>query len=328
MTFEQNLSILFSDLNIPEIFVSEHMCAASGDYVKIYIYCSFLSKYNCEISPLDLSKRLCLPIKTVEQGLKYWEDNNIMIKKQYSYLLVDLKKQEVDRLYKPKLTSSVEDAIENTSKNVYRTHAINAINSCFFQGVMSPAWYTDIDNLFSKYQFDEDVMLALFQYCFDRQALHKKYLYAVAEGWSSNGIKNMNDLEKYYYNYEKVNQIKKAITKKLGLTRKLSQYEEAYVDKWVLEFKYSLEIIEIALKRTTSKANPSFDYLDKILTDWYERKLTNTNDISDFLKEQKEKQKNIKNLEKGDVKPSIRYLTDDLNQYSNLEKYYSNLNTN
>ena len=41
----------------------------------------------------------------------------------------------------------------------------------------------------------------------------------------------------------------------------------------MLDYNYSMDIIEIALKKTTSKANPSFDYLDKLLTDWNDRKL-------------------------------------------------------
>ena len=81
MKFEQNLSMLFSDLNIPEVFVSEYLCSANGDYVKIYIYCSFLCKYSSEISPLDLSKKLSLPLKNVELGLKYWEEQGVLIKK-------------------------------------------------------------------------------------------------------------------------------------------------------------------------------------------------------------------------------------------------------
>jgi DnaD/phage-associated family protein len=314
--------MLFSDINIPEVFITEHMCAANGDYIKIYIYCIFLCKYGGEITPTDLSKKLCLPFKTVEEGLKYWEDCGVITKKQSTYTLSDLKKLEVDKLYKPKLTSSVEDAIACNSRNISRTQAINAINSMFFQGVMSPTWYTDIDNMFSKYHFDEAVMLALFQYCFDRRALHKKYLYAVAEGWASNGIKNLNDLDKYYLEYEKLAQIKKDISKKLGLIRKLSQYEEAYIEKWVVDFKYSLEIIEIALKKTTSKTNPSFDYIDKILSDWYERKLNTSDEINNFLKDQKQKQKEIKQMNE---KPSVVYTKDKGNQFVDVNKYYTNI---
>ena len=54
------------------------------------------------------------------------------------------------------------------------------------------------------------------------------------------------------------------------------------------------DCIEIALKKTTSKTNPSFDYIDKIISDWHERKLTTEEQITTFMKEQKQKQKDFK----------------------------------
>jgi len=324
MKFETNLSMLFKDFSIPEVFITEYFCNASGDYIKIYIYCLFLCKYNCEISTLDLSKKLSIPIKIVEEGLKYWEEQGTIIKKNKTYEIVDLKTIEVNKLYTPKLTSSVEDAIVGNSKNILRTQAINEINSTFFQGVMSPSWYTDIDNIFTKYNFDEDVVISLFRYCFDRQALHKKYLYAVAEGWASNKIHTMNDLEKHYLEVEEINKTKKSISKKLGIKRSLSQYEEAYIEKWFKDYNYSMNIIEVALKKTTSKLNFNFEYLDKIISDWHERNLSSVEEINDYLKEQKQKQKYI-NEHKNDNQISIKYFDNQTNQYEDAENYYTKL---
>ena len=323
MKFEQNLSMLFSDINIPEVFISEYLCSANVDYVKIYVYFLFLCKYDSEISPLDLSKKLSLPLKTVELGLKYWEEQGVLIKKNKIYELADLKKIEIDKLYKPKLTSSIEDAIDGNNKNILRTQAINEINASFFQGVMSPTWYTDIDNLFTKYHFDEDVMIALFRYCFDRQALHKKYLYAVAEGWASNKVQTMNDLERYYLEIEKSSKIKKSISKKLGITRNLSQYEEAYIEKWTVDYNYSMDIIELALKKTTSKTNFSFDYIDKVITDWHEKSLFTADDVTTYLKEQKQKMKEMKNVDTQQMTIQ-KYVDTQTNQYNDLSKFYAN----
>ncbi len=193
---------------------------------------------------------------------------------------------------------------------------------------MSPTWYSDIDNLFKRYQFDEDVMVALFRYCFDRQALHKNYVQAVAEGWSNNKIKTMNDLEKYYLEAQHDNKIKKSISKKLGLTRNLPQYEEAYIEKWTKDYNYSMNIIELALKKTTSKANFSFDYIDKIITDWHERNFTTLDSVNNYLKEQKQKAKEIKAMQ-AKVNPDQislnKYFDDTSSQYSDLDKFYTNL---
>lgn len=327
MNFEKNWSTLFEDINIPELFVSNHLTNANGDYVKLYLYCMFISKHNGDISPLDLSKKLSLPLSAVEQGLKYWEENGVMTRKQKNYILNDLKQQEIGKLYTPKLTSLPEDAVKNTSKNVQRTKIVNAINSMFFQGVMSPTWYTDIDTLFAKYKFEEDVVYSLFQYCFDRQALHRKYLFTVADAWAQSGIVTMEDVDNYYNQFEKTNQMKKSIGKKLGFVRNLSEYEEAYVNKWVNDFNYPLDIIEIALKKTTSKTNPSFDYIDKILTDWHERKLNSVSDINEFLKTQREKQKEFKQLDLTSAqsgKTIQKYHNNVNSQLTDLSQFYAN----
>lgn len=327
MNFEKNWSTLFEDINIPELFVSNHLTNANGDYVKLYLYCMFISKHNGDISPLDLSKKLSLPLSTVEQGLKYWEENGVMTRKQKNYILNDLKQQEIGKLYTPKLTSLPEDAVKNTSKNIQRTKIVNAINSMFFQGVMSPTWYTDIDTLFAKYKFEEDVVYSLFQYCFDRQALHRKYLFTVADAWAQSGIVTMEDVDNYYSQFEKTNQMKKSIGKKLGFVRNLSEYEEAYVNKWVNDFNYPLDIIEIALKKTTSKTNPSFDYIDKILTDWHERKLNSVSDINEFLKTQREKQKEFKQLDLTSAqsgKTIQKYHNNVNSQLTDLSQFYAN----
>ena len=327
MNFEKNWSTLFEDINIPELFISNHLTNANGDYVKLYLYCMFISKHNGDISPLDLSKKLSLPLSTVEQGLKYWEENGVMTRKQKNYILNDLKQQEIGKLYTPKLTSLPEVAVKNTSKNVQRTKIVNAINSMFFQGVMSPTWYTDIDTLFAKYKFEEDVVYSLFQYCFDRQALHRKYLFTVADAWAQSGIVTMEDVDNYYNQFEKTNQMKKSIGKKLGFVRNLSEYEEAYVNKWVNDFNYPLDIIEIALKKTTSKTNPSFDYIDKILTDWHERKLNSVSDINEFLKTQREKQKEFKQLDLTSAqsgKTIQKYHNNVNSQLTDLSQFYAN----
>ena len=118
MKFEQNLSLLFEDMNIPELFFTEYFCNANGDYVKIYLYSLFLCKHGSEISALDLSKKLSISLKSVEAGFKYWEEQGVLIKKNKTYEFADLKKIAVNKLYTPRLTTSPDEAVKNNEKNI------------------------------------------------------------------------------------------------------------------------------------------------------------------------------------------------------------------
>ena len=319
MKLEQSdLSLLFSSTNLPDIFFTEYLSQISGDALKVYLYITFLAKYNKDIRLNDLSKKLELPLKTIQESIKYLEEQSLITKKNTGYIINNIQEIELHKLYTPKVTSSPEE-LEKIAQNKQRAKAIDSINNQFFQGIMSPSWYSDIDLWFKKYSFDEEVMIALFQYCFNRSALHRNYIQAIAEAWFKNNIKTYNDLDKYYEKQEKLNTLQKTISKKLGITRHLSQYEEGYIEKWNIDYGYNLDIIEIALKKTTSKSNPNFDYLDKLLTDWHDRNLKTSNDIQSFLTQLKEKNKNIKTLEKNNG-----YSNYDQRNYSDLNNFYAN----
>lgn len=319
MKLEQtDMPLLFSNTNIPDIFFTEYLSQSNGDYIKVYLFMVFLSKYNKDIKINDLSKKLSLSFNVIQDAVKYWEDLGVITKKNTGFIINNLQELELHKLYKPKVSLSSAD-IEKNSQNQSRARAIENINASFFQGMMSPSWYSDIDLWFKKYLFDEQVMIALFRYCFEKSALHRNYVQVVADAWFKNNIKTFNDLDDYFQRQEKLNKIKKQVAKKLGITRTLTQYEEAYIEKWIVDFGYELNVIEIALKRTTSKANPSFDYIDKLISNWKEHNLKTADDVNKFLLEFKEKQKNIKELEK-----KANYNNHSQRKYDNLDALYAN----
>lgn len=319
MKLEQNdLSMLFSYTNLPDIFITEYLSEASGDFIKVYLYIIFLSKYNKDIKINDLSKKIALPFNVIQDALKYWEEAGVITKKGTGYIVNNLQEVELNKLYSPKVQVSKE-SVQNMQKDKSRSHAIEAINNNFFQGIMSPSWYGDIDLWFKKFGFDEEVMIALFGYCFEKSALHRNYVKAVAEAWHSYNIKTFAELDEYYENQEKMNKIKKSISKKLGLNRNLTQYEEAYIEKWIQEYKYNLEIIDLALKKTTSKSNPNFDYIDKMITDWHDRNLASSEDVKTYLLEFKNKTKQIKELEK-----KTNYQNYEQRNITNFDDLYAN----
>ena len=311
-------SILFSHTEIPDVFFTEYLSSASGDAIKVYLCLLFLTKYDKDIKLNDLSKKLNIPFSSIQTALSFWEEHGVITKKINGYVLNSIQEMELHKSYSPNLTLSKE-AVEKNSQSQYRARAIESINNTYFQGVMSPSWYSNIDLWFKKYEFDEQVMVALFDYCFNKSALHKNYIQTVAEAWSNSNIKSYNDLENYFQKYEGMNKIKKSIAKKLGRYNSLTQFEEAYIEKWILDFNYSLDIINIALKKTTSKSNPNFDYLDKLLSDWNERNLRTVAEVEAFLAEFKQKSKNIKELEK-----KTNYNNYNKRNYDDLNSLYAN----
>ena len=80
MKLEQNeKAMIFDTLQIPNIFFAEHLSDMPGDYLKIYLYLVFLSKYKKDVKINDLSKKLSLPVKSISDGIKFLEEKKLYI---------------------------------------------------------------------------------------------------------------------------------------------------------------------------------------------------------------------------------------------------------
>jgi DnaD and phage-associated domain len=282
------MSMLYSDTLVPDIFIAEYMPSLDCGMTKIYLYCLFMSKHKKQCTAEDISKKLMLDTAKVKDSFAYLENLGLISRKDNCISITDLKEKEIRKLYRLKQTSTPEEAALSSERNKRRNSVIRDINNKYFQGVMSPSWYTDIDAWFDKYQFEEDVMFALFEHCYIHKGLAKQYIVKVADNWHSKNIKNSFDLDKYSIENQMLRDIMVKIAKKIKKQGQLTEYEEAYVEKWVNVYGFNFDIIEMALKRTTATLNPNFEYINKILTDWHERGLKDKEGIMTYEKNRKQ----------------------------------------
>ncbi len=61
-----------------------------------------------------------------------------------------------------------------------------------------------------------------------------------------------------------------------------------------------------------------------MISDWHEKKLATPEEISSYLKEQKQKNKELKNFENQQITIQ-KYVDTQTNQYNDLSKFYANL---
>ncbi len=325
MYFEDFKSLLYSDTLVSDIFISQYMPSMDSKCVKVYIYMLFLCKHNKKVTSDELSKTLNLSLDEVKSALTTLDNLEVITWVEDKIQLSDLKEAEINRMYKLKSISTPEQANENFEKNKSRNNTLAAINSKFFQGLMAPNWYLTIDNWFTIYKFDEDVMYTLFKYCHDNNTFHKSYIEAVATNWHRRGIQNFFDLEKYFEDMSQVRGIKGTIIKKLRLRRALTEYESEYVERWVIDYKYGFDVIELALKKTVGKTNPDFKFLNNILTRWHDLGLVSAEEILGYENSLKTRPQANQSTQKSKPKQSQR---DNFEQREYDDEYFENFFTN
>ena len=85
--------------------------------IKIVLYLNFLSKYGKEIKINDLSKKLNLPLKSIQDSIKYWEGLGLLIRKNSGYAFANMQEMELYKLYTPKVTQT-PDQINNIEQKL------------------------------------------------------------------------------------------------------------------------------------------------------------------------------------------------------------------
>ena len=80
-----------------------------------------------------------------------------------------------------------------------------------------------------------------------------------------------------------------------------------------------MSIIEIALKKSSSMNTISFDYFDKVISDWHSKGISTVNEVQAYVTSIKEKDKRIKQIEKKTLNYNYTQST-----FDNLESLYDN----
>ena len=100
---------------------------------------------------------------------------------------------------------------------------------------------------------------------------------------------------------------------------KIEVNKKEYIIKWTTEYKYDISIIELALKKTSPMNSISFEYFDRVLTDWHEKGLNTVEEILIYQQSQKDKTKKRKQIESKIPEYSYTQST-----FDNLESLYDN----
>ena len=140
----------------------------------------------------------------------------------------------------------------------------------------------------------------LMDFCLERNKFTFPYMEAVAISWVEAGkipytsSENSVDPEKYYLQ----------IMKALGKRTFPAEIEKKYMDKWLLEYAFPIEIILEACDRTVLKTDSDrFPYTDGILTKWHEAGLKT---ISEIEKSEEKYRKSQTKKEEAPAKKTVK----------------------
>lgn len=148
-------------------------------------------------------------------------------------------------------------------------------------------------NLYKNLNMPSELIEFLVEYCAQNGHTSLRYVEKVALSWHEKNIMTVEEARAYSRSFSKESF---AVMKAMGLTgRNPADSEFELMEKWFRTYGFTKEIVVEACNRTIKTIhNPSFQYADRILSDWKDAGVRTMSDITALDKIRKEQAKSKK----------------------------------
>lgn len=251
---------IYGVTSVENLFFSQYMPDADGDFVKVYLSCL----YHCQLgdesfSPAEIANELHLEKERVEAALRYWERRRLLTRKSDDPPAYVLHSLSVNML-------TGRDSFKANEDYLHFTESVYALFKD--KRKIRPS------EIASAYEWVEDlklpqaVVLMLLSYCMSNRGINFSFSHAekVAVKLKEEGISTTDEAEMYFSRSESVRKGAKKVLNRFGLGRRPTEDEIELYESWLYKLDYTEEEILEACKETVKATNPSFAYLNAVLT--------------------------------------------------------------
>lgn len=303
--FKSATDIDLGDTLIENIFIDVYMPMANGTHVKVYL---LSYKYACDketsslIDNSTIAKNLNIPLSDVLAAWDFWESKKIVRKipnekneNEFCIEFINLKQLYIDNNYKS-IHSNSNDSDNNpyscSTKDIIDASNIPQIREMFNeinQIIMRPLVPNEkmlVLEWIQNFNIDPPLVVKAYSYCkHKKNNKNAKYIGAVLRNWHDIGILSIDQLQDHLLKQGERYGLYDRVFKAMGFSyREPSESERKIMDRWVDEYKFSLEIILKACENSSKTPNPNINYINSILLDWFKKGIKEISDLENMTK--------------------------------------------
>lgn len=344
---------------VSNTFIDEYMSEANGEFVKVYLYLLRCVSHNKQVSISVIADKFNHTETDVIRALKYWEKMKL-IKLTYTndilteVIFIDQAGQDIleedsainesaammDQAVPSNGKTDTIRQVDATERTIptYSAEQIKVFqeNEDIQQILFVTEAYlgktlsvTEINTLlffYDELHFSLDLIEYLIEYCVSKGSKSIHYIKKTALAWAEEAIMTVSQAKASTNLYHKNCY---TIFNAFGIkNRKPVEFEVNFINKWTNDYAFTLDIIHNACTRTLKQTHqPSFEYADKILTDWHNKGVKHIDDIN--LLDQEHKKQKAQTVDKPKDTGATKNKFNNFNQrnydYNQLEKELLNI---
>lgn len=260
-SFEEGAA-LFDCTPVENMFISEYMLRAPGDFVKVYLYALMLCYHDAQrMSLASMARDLDMEEEEVLRAFKYWARDGLVRQtgdNPVRFTLRNIKQMTLTRA-------------ENPAEQLYNRKFTEEIRRIMDGFPVGDADYQTVFDWVDVLELPEPVVLMLLQMEVEevRKRGGERFSFRVADRraqeWAKSGVRTVEDVERIVVlGRERERELRRLLAR-LGQRRNPSDDERAMYRKWRDEWGFSADAVQEACRETT-KGVPTMAYLDGILT--------------------------------------------------------------
>ena len=244
---------------VENIFIEHYLPHAPGDYVRVYLY-GLMQCYHPggEMTLAKMAHLLGLEEKNVTAAFQYWERQGLLRRVSdnppaYEYLNL----------------ATVMGGESPMEQAVYRHRDFNTrLQQIFDTRLLHPAEFMAACEWVEDLRLPEEVVLLMVEH-FVRtkgRSFQFKQLEKTALQWAEQGVNTAEAARDMLTRDSAAYKLAQKVLDRFNLRRAPTKEETDLARKWLEEWKLGEDAVLVACRETVKGRNPSFGYLDGILS--------------------------------------------------------------
>lgn len=305
-------------------FIDRYMAAASGEYVKVYLY--VMRHQGEELNLSGIAEALQHTESDVRRALAYWQKvEALRLSEEEPKAGAELaaagcpqppcepeahsKKSELSSKERPRYSQDQVNRLGSDSEYTQLLYiAQKYMNQMFTQRECEVFAY-----LYDGLHLSVELLEYVVEYCVQSGHSSIRYIEAVALSWHQKGLRTVEEAKEYASSFTKDSF---AVMRAFGLTgRNPGEEERAMIEQWFREYGFTRELVLEACNRTLAAIHePSFRYADKILREWKKSGVHSLKQVAEL-----DEKRRSKNPARTAASPQGRGQKKVANQFHNFE---------
>ena len=327
-------------------FIDRYMAEANGEYVKVYLY---ILRHQQERLDMDgIADALNHTEADVRRALLYWEKLGTLkmervsgsrigaggsrmqaqaetaptaaVRAQADLVQTAAVRAQADSAQTAAVRAQADSAQMAAARPMYSQEQVNRLQDDgefaqllyiaqrYLNKIFTQRELEVFDYLYDGLHMSVELLEYLAEYCVQSGHTSLRYIETVAISWHEKGFATVEEAKAYASGFTKDSF---SVMRAFGLTdRKPGNAEKEMIERWFKTYGFAREVVLEACNRTLEATHkPSFQYAEKILSEWKKAGVKGLKDVSAL--DEKRRSQN---------RPAARTTKKQTNQFHNFEQ--------